>query len=213
MAKTKAPQQRRGVHGPAKVTTRTTKRPSGHQHRKKAEVRQTTAPGVFEFLEFVTRGVWPLKGTPRLRSDGPVGRGPGEYSPTVAGLRQLALDYLRGIGPERGKGQPTEVLVAEDAFRNFVDAAVEESTPRGASDTTLQEIRHLQGVCLQALVHLDEDERWRNVYQCATCSRWFFARNHDPRNPLRPYCSRRCWPSTHIRDDVSPPRRVQSRKN
>jgi hypothetical protein len=61
-------------------------------------------------------------------------------------------------------------------------------------------------ICHQLLGHLQEHERWRNVYLCTTCHRWFLIRC-DPRTGI-PYCGRKCWPSKQSIRSEAPTRRV-----
>ena len=216
MAKPKAARRVSGVHKHADVKARrTTRRASGYQHRKKAKARRTTHRLVRGVLDFATHGLWPLRGSTQdvwLRVDQPREPGSGVFSPMLAALQNYVLARLECIQSWQRIGQTTGTLVSEDPFRRLMEARVQEATQRGVSDSTFQQVVGAANICDQVLEHLEKDERWRNVYRCTECGRWFFAWKHDPRNPQSPYCSRGCWPSSNSRDSLAPARRVQSRK-
>ena len=213
-AKAKAARHGSDKKRPQRKTGRTAAHPSGSEHRKKAKVRRMTHRVVFGVLEFATHGLWPLRGsTPEawLSANGPSESGSVVASPTLAALQKDLLNCLERIEPWR-RVKKTGALEPENAFTGAVEAAVEEGARRGTLDGTFRQIMNALNICSQVLEHLEKDERWRNVYKCVTCGRWFFAWKHDPRNQRSPYCSRGCWSSIVLPDSLAPPFRVQSPK-
>ena len=95
--------------------------------------------------------------------------------------------------------------VVEDTIRHALPGPGEE-----ADDVWIAAIRAV-GDCYATIDHLQNDERWRNLYRCANCSEWFHAWR-DPRDSSRPLCSRRCWPSKQPIRSVGPRRRVTTRR-
>ena len=172
--------------------------PSGYRNRQKAKARRTTHRAVRGLMLFANGGFWPAEPPVHLVRD--------EWSRGLAATRvHLRACFERfQLWRKQGRVEPDarEVAVENDYF------PTEQDEP-----TTWLEVHKARSFCHQLLGHLQEDDRWRNVYQCVTCGRWFFAWKHDPRNQQAPYCSRRCWPSTDSRDPLSPPRRVQAPKN
>jgi hypothetical protein len=63
----------------------------------------------------------------------------------------------------------------------------------------------------RALAQLQEEDRWRDVYRCSVCSRWFYA-TRAPRDATRPLCGRKCWPSRQPIRSEGPTHRVTRRR-
>ncbi len=228
MAKTKTARRASGAHRPAAPkarqtlrrigghhrkkpqTRQTVRRASGHQHRKKAKVRRTTHRLALGVLEFATHGLWPLGNSDWLRVDEPTQPGWGVFSPMLAALQNHVLARLREIQSRQRPGVTTGHMASKDTFARLMEVRVREAQQRGVSDSIFEQVSAASNICEQILEHLEEDGRWQNVHRCFSCGRWFFAWKHDPRDPQKPYCSKRCWPSTSFRDAVARARRVQS---
>ena len=189
-----------------------TRRPSGAQYRKKAKIRRTTHPLVQKVLNFATLGMWRLQvgerwvwvrafDTPKPTSIA--------FNPTVAAVHRDLVACLERI-PLVRKGRAAGGLLIEGAFRSSGRASAADVARQGGDSTSLQ-ILHAVQECSWVIEHLQTDQRWRDVYRCVECERWFLAL-HDPRNPKSPFCGPSCWPSTTSRDKLAPPRRVKSSK-
>lgn len=197
MVKRKAVRRGSGAHKHADAKSRrTTRRPTGHDHRQKAEARRTTHRTVRGLMSFANGGIWPAEPPVHWVRD--------EESPGLAATRtHLRACFQRfQLWRKQGRLEPDarEVAIENDYF------PTEQSEP-----TTWLEVYKARSFCHQLVGHLQEDDRWRNVYQCATCRKWFYAR-HDPADPAKPYCSKSCWPSSQSISSERPRTRVQSRK-
>lgn len=174
---------------------KTNRRPSGHQHRKKAEARRTTHQGVRGLLDFASSGIAPVPARLRLTC---------EDSPALAAVRANVTACLERfqIWRKKGRTEPDAREVTE--AHNWVSPAAKEG-----HDVMLL-IGTVYGRCHQLLGHLQEEDRWRNVYRCRTCRAWFYAM----REPIssRPYCGKGCWPSVQYVPSERPRARVQTRK-
>ena len=198
--------QRKSAERPAGRLT--PKRRTGAQHRKLARVRATTSPDVAWVLLFVAARLWvsvdsrPYKllsvdqdSDPRVR-----------FSPTIAEVWQEVVAFLESVKRWRG-GDPAVPQVPENAFLKATAAAVDHHQ-KGEPIEFIQPAMQATQTCHRTLLHLAAEERWRNLYQCTSCGRWFLAK-HTP-HTKKPYCDRRCWPSRQVPDRIAPPRRVQS---
>lgn len=182
-------------HADAKAR-RTTRRTTGHQHRKKAEARSTTHPSVRGLLDFATYGIAPVP-PPRLYLTS-------EDSPALAAIRANVNECLKRFELWRKKGRSDADAREVTETHNWIaPAAKEQHEVMLLVGTVYSKCHHLLG-------HLQEEDRWRNVYRCATCRRWFYAMR-DPVSS-RPYCGKKCWPAIQYIPSERPRARVQTRK-
>lgn len=171
-------------------------RPSGHQHRKKARARHTTQRTVLGLLAFANDGLWPVP-PPRLWLTV-------EDSSALRALRTYVDECFERFQPARGVGVLKSDVREVGASADFLYQGIREP-----NEVWLL-VSRIGGICHQLLGHLQEDGRWRNVYRCATCRRWFLARS-DRKDPETAYCGRKCWPSKQSVRSEAPTRRVTRR--
>ena len=98
----------------------------------------------------------------------------------------------------RTSGRPRIADAPEDALETATRYDLPAPPPRQTAEYT----RWMQAVdvgntCYRVIAQLQQQERWRAIYSCATCGRWFRA-ERDPRQADQPYCSRWCWPSRSL---------------
>lgn len=171
-------------------------RRSGYQHRKKAQARQSTHRAVRGLINLANDGIWPA----------------------ALPLEWVTYEESPGLAAVQAHLCACFEYFEEHRHQRRLDGDVREALPlkhfptnRDEPNTWL-EVHKAVSFAHQVLGHLQEGDRWRNVRRCATCKRWFLARR-DPRNPSKPYCGKKCWPSVQYLPSERPRTRVQSRKN
>ena len=160
------------------------RRPSGHKNRKKARARRTTPRRISAVLILANHGYWLAPTRPRLTV---------LTVETSAALKRVRDDVLACL---------RRFEVWRDADRRIGDVLEDTVNPDYLGKTheqepkeTWLEANRAYGVCITtAMGNLQEDDRWRDVYQCVHCRRWFIA-CHDPNDRTKPYCGPKCWPS------------------
>jgi hypothetical protein len=170
-------------------------RPSGFQHRKKAKARESTSRVVRGLMALANRGPWP--------AEPPLQWVTHEESRGLASLQAYVAECLEQFRLSRRRSRL-------DADVREVATMAHFPTREDEPETWLEVARAIS-FCHQVLGHLQENERWRNVYRCATCQNWFYAW-HDPKNPGKPYCSKKCWPSRKYVKSERPRTRVTSKQ-
>jgi hypothetical protein len=173
---------------------KTARRASGHVGRKKASARRSTTPSVRGLMLFARDGLWPVP-EPTLWISV-------EDCPALAELHKDVIACLCEFQRWRKQGKRSSA-VDDILTANYFRWIKEEN-----KQVWLQ-VSAAASVCYQVLAQLQENERWRNVYRCCVCRRWFFAR-HDPRDATRPLCGPKCWPSKQPVRSTKLRRRVAS---
>jgi hypothetical protein len=171
------------------------RRASGYRNRKKAAARRSTHRSVRGLLAFASDGIWPVP-APRLWLTH-------EDSPALSALQGYVNDCLEQFQAARQGGLHADVREVP-ASASYL--AKSEAEPPDVFLT----VARISAICHQLIGHLQENERWRNVYRCATCRRWFLARSDRP-NADRAFCGRKCWPSKQPIRSEAPTRRIVRR--
>jgi hypothetical protein len=166
-------------------------------------------------LDLANLGKWPLSAGVKWDT--------AAVTITLGPLRKFVVARLREVeGRREGRLQSVDarevsktgeaVDLEGKAWRAYKEAMTAAQPELGTTDAVALELVAVTMTAMRLLDHLDEGERWENLYRCASCDKWFYAWKHDPQDRQTPYCGPSCWPSRTFRDVTSPPRRVQSRR-